>query len=148
MSKVYNKKLTISVIPTHIGVTLSKDLEFKVNKGMENLASVEYYFKWFDATITMVNSKIKTALKSTYEWLEEMKKVQSDNPLESSTAYLKIWKFLIDKENFRSADQLKLILARFHEDIKVIYTVAHTFDGWVVSLVPEYIQYIIKNVHV
>lgn len=120
MSKVYNKKLTASVIPHHIGVTLSKDQEFK-SKGVEQVASVEYYLKWFDATINMVNNKLRGTLKLTYEWLAEMKKIHSANPLESNSVYLKIWKFLIDKENFRSADQLKLILNRFHEDIKVIF---------------------------
>jgi len=120
MSKVYNKKLTASVIPNHIGVTLSKEQEFKA-KGAEQVASVEYYFKWFDATLIMVNNKLRATLKLTYEWLAEMKKIHSANPLESSSVYLKIWKFLMDKENFRSADQLKLILNRFYEDIKVIF---------------------------
>jgi len=120
MSKVYNKKLTASVIPNHIGVTLSKEQDFK-SKGVEQMANVEHYFKWFEATITMVKNKLGGTLKLVYEWLAEMKKTHSANPLESSSVYLKIWKFLIDKENFRSADQIKLILTRFHEDIKVIY---------------------------
>ncbi|XP_015363135.1 PREDICTED: uncharacterized protein LOC107161292 [Diuraphis noxia] len=129
MSKVYNKKLTASVIPNHIGVTLSKEQDFK-SKGVEQVASVEYYFKWFEATITMVNNKLRGTLKLTYEWLAEMKKTHSANPIESSSVYLKIWKFLIDKENFRSADQIKLILTRFHEDIKEMesYIVQYQLD--------------------
>jgi len=121
MSKVYNKKLTTSVIPNHIVVSLSKEQEFKA-KGVEHLASVEYYLKWFDATLIMVSSKLRGTLKATYEWLAEMNKAHNETSLESSTVYLKIWKFLIDKENFRTADQLKLIFSRFHEDIKVMYS--------------------------
>ncbi|XP_022183115.1 uncharacterized protein LOC111042724 [Myzus persicae] len=129
MSKVYNKKLTASVIPNHIGVTLSKELEFK-SKGVEQVASVEYYFKWLEASIIMVNNKLRATLKLTYEWLAEMKKIHSANPLESSSVYLKIWKFLTDKENFRSTDQLKLILNRFHKDIKEMesYIVQNQLD--------------------
>ncbi|XP_025198187.1 uncharacterized protein LOC112596641 [Melanaphis sacchari] len=129
MSKVYNKKLTLSIIPNHIVVSLSKEQEFK-SKGVEQMASVEYYYKWFDATVIMVQNKLRGTLKSTYEWLAEMKKIHSENSLESSNIYLKIWKFLVDKENFRSIDQLKLILTRFHEDIKEMesYITQHKLD--------------------
>jgi len=133
MSKVYNKKLTASVIPNHIGVTLSKEQDFK-SKGVEQVASVEYYFKWLEATTAMVNNKLRGTLKLTYEWLAEMKKTHSANPLESSSVYLKIWKFLIDKENFRSADQIKLILTRFHEDIKVIFKSLYLYINFYMSL--------------
>lgn len=121
MSKLFNQKLPISIIPKPIEVTLWKDVGSKVKAMVQNTTRIEEFFKKFNTTIAIVAGKLRNIFSTNSEWLEEIKEAQHLEPSEKSFVYLKIWKFVIEWENLRTANQLKIILARFHLDIKVNY---------------------------
>lgn len=121
MSKLFNKKLPQSLIPKQIEVLLSKDYGSKLNE-IQNLTRIDDYFKRFKVTVNTVISKFKGIFSLTSDWLEEVKEAQNNSELlEKNSVHLKIWKLLVEMEDLRSNNQLKLILARFHKDIKVSY---------------------------
>lgn len=117
MSKLYNQKLTQSIIPKRIEVLQFVDSGQRV-KFMQNVMLLEYYIKIFDETIRTVADKIKNMFSTSFRWLEEIKETRNTESEETSV-HLTIWTFLIEMENRRLSNQLKLILARFEMDIKV-----------------------------
>lgn len=121
MSRLINQKLINSLIPKQIEVPISKDYGVKINE-TRSTTKIEDYIKRFNVTTNIVINKMKAIFSVTCDWLEDIKEVQnSSEPLERNDMYLKIWKLLVEMENLKSGNQFKLILARFHKDIKVNY---------------------------
>lgn len=119
MSKLFNKKLVSSVVSKKIEIPLITDQnQFRV-KMVQNLISFENYLKIFDSAIKIVSDKMKSMFSKTSEWVDEIKEAQYSDFSEENSGYLKIWKYLVEMENRRSVNQLKLIIARFQRDIMV-----------------------------
>lgn len=123
MSKLFNQKLPISLIPKPIEVTLWKDVGSKVKVMVQNVSKIEEFFKQFNSTIATVAGKLRNIFSTNSEWLEDIKEAQNLELSEKSFIYLKIWKFVIKWQHLRFTNQLQLILARFHLDIKVNYLI-------------------------
>lgn len=116
MSKLYNHKLPISLISKQVDISLNK-----AEKIEQHQIILENYLKIFNTNMEVVVKKIKNIFSATSDWLDETKDANNIETLEKNYAYLKIWKFLVEMENWRSSDQFKLIMARFHKDITVNY---------------------------
>lgn len=113
MSKLCKQKLPQSLIPKKIELSQSKNNWSKVSG--QTITTVDDFFK-------TATGKVKSIFFVTSEWLEETKETketQNLNLSEKSIANLKIWKYLIEIQKWSSVNQLKLLLASYHKDIKV-----------------------------
>jgi len=117
MSKLYKQKLPLSLISKKIEVPQTKNNWSKAPA--QTITIVDDYFKKFQEIVNLATGKVKSIFSMTSEWLEETKETQNLNLSEKSIAYLKIWKYLIEIQNWSSVNQLKLLLARYHKDIEV-----------------------------
>lgn len=116
MSKLYNQKIPIGIIPKPIEVALPRaDTRSKAKFG-QGISSTEDFFKKFNMIMDVIFAKVKSIHTLTSEWLDETRNLET---VEKNTMYFKIWSFLVETENWRSINQLKLISARFYKDIKV-----------------------------
>ncbi|VVC27324.1 Hypothetical protein CINCED_3A004966 [Cinara cedri] len=123
MSKLYNQEIPISIIPKQIEVSLNKNIPSKMNV-VQNSNKNSENVKKFIGTVQLFAGKVKAIFTTTSEWLEETKEANNMKSLENlNSVYLKIWKSLVEAENWRSAYQLKLIAARFQTDIKEMESV-------------------------
>lgn len=112
---LYNHKLPFTIIFDQIDISL-----FKKEKFEEGPTIIDNYFKMFNANLEVVTKKIKSVFSTTCDWLDETKEVNNtESVTKTNYAYLKIWKFLVEIVNWKSSDQFKLILARYHKDITV-----------------------------
>jgi len=114
MSKLHNHRLPFSIITKQIDIS-----SFKKEKFEEGPTIVDNYIKMFNANLEQVIRKIKTVFSITCDWLDETKEINNTESLETNYSYLNIWKFLVEIVNWKSSDQFKLILARYHKDITV-----------------------------
>lgn len=115
MAKLYNQKIPLGIIPKQIEVSLPRDNRSKAKFG-QGISSTEDYSKKFNMIMDIIVTKVKSIFTAISEWIDE---VRIADPVEKNALYLKIWSFLVETENLRSSNQLKLILARFYKDIKV-----------------------------
>lgn len=115
MAKLYNQKIPFGIIPKQIEVSLPKDNKSKAKFG-QGISSTEDFYKKFTVVIDLIVTKVKSIFTTIFEWIDE---VSIADQVEKNTPYLKLWAFLVETENWRSANQFKLILARFYKDIKV-----------------------------
>lgn len=115
MAKLYNQKIPLGIIPKQLEVSLPKDNKSKAKFG-QGISSTEDYYKKFNMIMDIIVTKVKSMFTAISEWIDE---VRITDQVEKNTRYLKIWAILVETENLRSANQFKLILARFYKDIKV-----------------------------
>lgn len=122
MSKLYNQEIPISIIPKQIEVSLNKNVPSKMNVVQNSTKNFEN-IKKFSGAVKLFAGKVKSIFTTTSEWLEETKEANNMKSLENhNSVCLKIWKSLVEAENWRSAYQLKLIAAKFQTDIQVNYS--------------------------
>lgn len=114
---MYKQKLQPSLIPKKIEVS---QINWSDKKLVQTDVIADEYFNKFYNTVNVAIDRVKNIFSPTSEWLEETKETQNSNSAEKSNVHLKIWKYLVESQSWSSVNQLKLLLARYHNDIKVI----------------------------
>lgn len=118
MSKIFNYKLSASMLLKPIDMLQSDD---RGPRTKQNTGVIEDLDKKLAETVRLASIKITNVFNTIAEWLEEINETIDLDSSAYTPAYFIVWKYVLQMQKLRTANQLKLIMARFRQVIKVAF---------------------------